>query len=205
MNDALPIAVLVSGSGTNLQAILDAAAAPGFAASVVAVISDRPDALALDRARSAGVSVETVPWPGAAHRSEFTDDLCGAAEALGAKAMVLAGFMRILSPGAMRRFPNAILNIHPALLPAFPGAHAVEDALARGVKVTGVTVHIVDEEVDHGPILHQEAVPVHPGDTADSLHERIQQVEHRMYPEVIDAFARGVITIDGSKATWARA
>lgn len=202
MNDALPIAVLVSGSGTNLQAILDAAAKPGFGARVAVVISDRPKVAALDRARAAGVPVATVPWPGAALRSSFTEELCDSAESHGAELMVLAGFMRILAPVAMRRFPDAIVNVHPALLPAFPGAHAVEDALAHGVKVSGVTVHIVDEEVDHGPIVFQEAVPVLSDDTPATLHERIQKAEHEVYPMVIDAFARGDIVVDGRIVTW---
>ncbi len=202
MTGRTPIAALASGSGTNLGAILEAAAQPGYPARVAVVISDRPGCGALQRADAAGVPGCVVAWRGAAEREAFTAELCDAADAHGAEIMVLAGFMRILAPVAIRRFPNRILNIHPALLPAFPGAHAVADALAHGVKVSGVTVHFVDEEVDHGPIVYQEAVPVLPGDTEETLHARIQAVEHAAYPRVIDAFARGLVSVDGRIVTW---
>jgi formyltetrahydrofolate-dependent phosphoribosylglycinamide formyltransferase len=197
-----PIAVLVSGSGTNLQAILDAAARPEYSARVAVVISDRPDVRALQRAESSGVPTHVVDWAGSANRREFTVAVCDAAERHGAEALILAGFMRILAPVAMDRYPQRILNTHPALLPAFPGAHAVPQALAHGVKLSGVTIHFVDEEVDHGPIIRQEAVPVVSGDTEATLQARIQAVEHRLFPEVIDAFARGALTVDGRIVTW---
>jgi phosphoribosylglycinamide formyltransferase-1 len=200
-----PIAVLVSGSGTNLQALIDASAAGDHAARIVVVISDRPGVRALDRAAAAGVPTEVVAWRGAADREAFTGELCSAAERHGARALVLAGFMRILAPNAMQRFPNAIINTHPALLPAFPGAHAVPQALAHGVKLTGVTIHFVDEEVDHGPIIYQEAVPVMPDDSEDQLQARIQAVEHRAYPMVVDAFCRNRLTIDGRTVDWEQA
>jgi phosphoribosylglycinamide formyltransferase-1 len=202
MPDRLPIAVLVSGSGTNLQAILDAAAIPGYAAEVAVVISDRAGVQALDRAQASGVTTVVVPWDDFAERHDFTVACCDAATAHGAEALVLAGFMRILAPVAVSRFPHRILNTHPALLPAFPGAHAVPQALAHGVKLTGVTIHFVDEEVDHGPIIFQEAVPVAEDDTEDSLQRRIQAIEHRRYPEVIDAFASGRLTVKGRIVTW---
>ncbi len=198
----LPIAVLVSGSGSNLQAILDAARQPGYAARVVAVISDRSGVQALDRAAGAGVPAEVVAWRAYPDRSSFTAAVCAAAERHGARALVLAGFMRILSPEAIAGFPDAILNVHPALLPAFPGAHAVRQALEHGVKVSGVTVHFVDEEVDHGPIIAQEAVPVLPGDDEAALQARIQAVEHRLYPAVVDAFAAGRLRVDGRTVVW---
>ncbi len=195
--------MLVSGSGSNLQSILDAERTqPGFAARTVAVISDRPSVAALDRARRAGVPAVVVDWSAATNRAEFTVAVCEAAEAHGAEAIVCAGFMRILAPPAIRRFPQRVINIHPALLPAFPGAHAVEEALAHGVKVTGVTVHFVDELVDHGPIIAQEAVAVLPDDTPDSLHGRLQVVEHRLYPEVIDALANGRLEVSDRIVTW---
>jgi phosphoribosylglycinamide formyltransferase 1 len=196
----LPIAVLVSGSGTNLQALMDAAAEPGYAAEVRVVISDRPGIGALQRAHAGGIATEVIRWD--ADRERCTEAVCAAAQRHGAAALVLAGFMRILSPLALDRFPGAILNIHPALLPSFPGAHAVPQALAHGVKLSGVTVHFVDEEVDHGPIIHQEAVPVEPDDDELSLNERIQWVEHRLYPQVVDAFAAGRITVDGRIVRW---
>lgn len=204
MPDRLPIVVLVSGSGTNLQAILDAAASPTYPAQVAAVISDRAGVAALERARTAGVHSEVVSWDDHADRSKFTSACCDAADAHGAAALVLAGFMRILGPEAVARFPNRILNTHPALLPAFPGAHAIPQALAHGVKLSGVTIHFVDEEVDHGPIIAQEAVPVLDGDTVDDLRRRIQKVEHRLYPEVIAAFAAGRLTVGGRTVRWDR-
>jgi phosphoribosylglycinamide formyltransferase-1 len=204
MADRFPLAVLASGSGSNLQAIIDAAAAPGYGAEVVVVISDRPGARALQRAVAAGIPTEIVPFRDYEDRSAFTAAICDAAERHGARAMVLAGFMRILSPVAMERFPDRIVNVHPALLPAFPGAHAVPEALAYGVKVTGVTVHLVDEKVDHGPIIAQETVPVLPGDTADTLHARIQLAEHELYPRVVEALARGELSVEGRIVHWSR-
>ncbi len=143
-----------------------------------------------------------VDWSEASDRDSFTAAVCDAAERCGAEALVCAGFMRILAPEAIRRFPHRVINIHPALLPAFPGAHAVEEALDHGVKVTGVTVHFVDELVDHGPIIAQEAVAVLPDDTADSLHTRLQAVEHRLYPEVVNALAEGRLEISDRIVTW---
>jgi phosphoribosylglycinamide formyltransferase-1 len=199
----LPIAVLVSGSGSNLQAIIDAAASDGdFGASIVTVIADRPGVRGLERAAAAGIPTRVVPWTGAATRWTFTAAVCDAAEQAGARALVLAGFMRILTREAVDRFPNRILNIHPALLPAFPGAHGVRDALDHGVKVTGVTVHFVDEHVDHGPIIAQRAVPVDPQDTEESLHARIQSEEHDLFPEVVKAFAHGRLRVEGRTVVW---
>ena len=192
-----PIAVLVSGNGTNLQAIIDAARVADFPAEIVAVISDRPGVRALERATAAGIPTGVVAWSDYRDRDLFTKAVCEAAEESGAAALVLAGFMRILGPEAITRFPHRIVNVHPALLPAFPGAHAVEQALEHGVKVTGVTVHFVDEEVDHGPIIAQEVVPVLPGDTVESLHRRIQEVEHRLYPDAIADLAAGLLTVEG--------
>jgi phosphoribosylglycinamide formyltransferase-1 len=200
--EGFPIAVLVSGSGTNLQALIDASSAPDHSARIVVVISDRPGVRALERAAGAGIPTEIVSWKRAPDRESFTSDLCDAAERHGARALVLAGFMRILAPNAMKRYPGGIINTHPALLPAFPGAHAVPQALAHGVKLTGVTIHFVDEEVDHGPIIYQEAVPVEPGDTEDQLQARIQAVEHRAYPMVIDAFCCDRLSIKGRTVDW---
>ncbi len=159
------------------------------------VASDRPGARALGRAEAAGVPTAVVPWTG--DREASTRSLCDVVEGAGAEGIVLAGFMRILAPDAVERFPNRILNIHPSLLPAFPGGRAVEDALAHGVTVTGVTVHFVDEQVDHGPIIAQRPVGVRAGDTVDTLHERIQAVEHELYPDVVADFAAGRLVVDG--------
>jgi phosphoribosylglycinamide formyltransferase-1 len=188
-----PIAVLVSGSGSNLQAIIDAADRSDYAAEIVVVISDRPDVKALDRAVGAGIATDVVAWSDFDSRDQFSLAVCDAAQRHGARALILAGFMRVLAPVAIDRFPNRIINIHPALLPSFPGAHAVREALAHGVTVSGVTVHFVDEEVDHGPIIYQEPVPVLPDDDEQTLHARIQEVEHRVYPEVIDALGKGTL------------
>lgn len=135
-------------------------------------------------------------------RDEFSSALAEAADETGADALILAGFMRILAPVAIGRFPNRILNIHPSLLPAFPGAHAVAQALAHGVKMTGVTVHFVDIEVDHGPIIAQRCVPVLEGDSEAVLHARIQEVEHELYPLVVSAFAAGRLEISGREVIW---
>lgn len=195
------VVVLVSGAGSNLQALLDAVRSdPDFGVEVVGVIADHSDAGGLQRAEAAGVDTLVVRWGDHASREDFTGAIVAGAKALGADALILAGFMRVLSREAVSTFP--ILNIHPALSPAFPGANAVEEALAYGVKTTGVTVHFVDEFVDHGPIIAQEAVDVEPDDTPQSLHERIRKVEHRLYPEVIRAFAKGRLRVDGRVVYW---
>jgi phosphoribosylglycinamide formyltransferase-1 len=199
----LPVAVLVSGSGSNLQALLDASADdPGFGARIAVVISDRPGIGALTRATRAGVPVEVVRWGDFRDREAFSVAVCDTAERYEARALILAGFMRILSPIAIDRYPNQVINIHPALLPAFPGAHGVPEALAHGVKVSGVTVHFVDGEVDHGPIIAQRTVPVWPDDTEETLHARIQEEEHRLLPEVVKWFAAGRLRVDGRQVIW---
>jgi len=196
-----PIVVLISGGGSNLQALLDSRF-HGVDFVVSGVISDRRGVRGLERAQSAGVEAEVVAWNEFDSRTAFTAALCNTAERFGARGLVLAGFMRILAPNAIARFPNAIINVHPALLPAFPGAHAVEHALEHGVTLTGATVHFVDEQVDHGPIIVQEAVSVEPDDDPASLHARIQSVEHRLLPDVVAAFARGALTVHGRHVRW---
>ena len=199
-----PVAVLVSGSGSNLQAIIDATSDPEYGAEVAVVISDRPGAFGLERARAAGLPALVVDWSDFDDRTSFTEAVCDAADAHRARLLVLAGFMRILAPAAVERFPDRIVNTHPALLPSFPGAHAIAEALAHGVKLTGVTIHVVDEIVDHGPIILQEPVPVGDDDEEGSIMAKIQAVEHRLYPEVVDGFARGLISIDGRRVSWDR-
>ncbi|HEU4895028.1 MAG TPA: phosphoribosylglycinamide formyltransferase [Acidimicrobiia bacterium] len=184
--------MLASGSGSNLQALLDT---PEVRPHIVLVASDRPDARALERANAHGVPTRTVPWSDHDDRDAFSAAVADVIEASGAKGVVLAGFMRVLGPSFVSRFPNRILNIHPSLLPAFPGAHAVEAALEHGVTVSGVTVHIVDEGVDTGPIVAQVPVPVEPDDTVETLHARIQMEEHRIYPEVVAAFVQGRLEV----------
>jgi phosphoribosylglycinamide formyltransferase-1 len=195
----IKFAVLASGSGTNFQALIDSAD-PAVEFSVL--ISDRQEAGALRRADAAGIPTAVAEYSDYADREAFSTAIVAAARAAEAKALVLAGFMRILSPVALDGFPDRIINIHPSLLPAFPGARAVAQALAYGAKVTGVTVHFVDEEVDHGPIIAQRAVPILDDDTVETLHERIQIEEHKLYPEVISAFARGRIEVIGREVIW---
>lgn len=166
------------------------------------LISDRADAGALRRAEAAEIPTAVVAYSEHPDREGFSIAIVEAARASGAEVLVLAGFMRVLSPVAVNAFPDRILNIHPSLLPAFPGARAVAQALAYGAKVTGVTVHFVDEEVDHGPIIAQRPVPVLDDDTVETLHERIQIEEHKLYPEVISAFARGRIEVVGREVVW---
>ncbi|HZQ26571.1 MAG TPA: phosphoribosylglycinamide formyltransferase [Acidimicrobiales bacterium] len=178
------IGVLASGSGTILAAILEA----GIPVDVVVV--DRP-CRATEIAQAAGVPAETVergPLGPTFDRLAFTDDIVDALRRHDVDTVVMAGFMTVLEKPIFDTFPGRVLNTHPALLPAFRGAHAVEEALAAQVKITGCTVHVATPEVDAGPILAQEAVPVLPGDTADSLHERIKAVERRLYPQTIKEF-----------------
>lgn len=201
--DRYPLAVLVSGGGTNLQALIDASSDPRYPAQIVVALADRPGTPGLERAEAAGVPAVVVDWGDFSDRAAFTAAVCDAAEARGAEALILAGFMRILAPEAIARFPHRIINTHPALLPSFPGAHAIPEALAYGVKLTGVTIHFVDEEVDHGPIIFQEAVPVRAGDTESSVRDRVQAVEHRAFPDVVAAFARGRISVEGRHVRWA--
>ncbi len=193
------IAVLASGSGTNLQALIDA---PDLGADIALVVSDRPDATALQRARSAGIPSVVLSWGDFGSRVEFSKAIREEVEDAAAEALVLAGFMRVLSGELVAAYNNRILNIHPSLLPAFPGANAVDQAIEHGVKVTGVTVHFVDEEVDHGPIIAQRAVPVLADDDRESLHARIQAEEHDLYPKVVSALARGEIAVEGRKVRW---
>ena len=195
----IDIGVLVSGSGSNLQALIDT---PDLGAEIQVVVSDRLGIKALDRAEQAGIPTIVLPWDDFGSRNEFSEAVADTVERAGAKLMVLAGFMRILSSEAVSRFPSRILNIHPSLLPAFPGANAVAQALAHGVKVTGVTIHVVDEEVDHGPIIAQRAVPVLPGDDVAALHARIQVQEHDLYPRVVRAFVAGEVTVVDGEVIW---
>ena len=197
-----PIAVLVSGSGSNLQAIIDAAEKPGYAAEIVVVISDRPDVKALDRAATAGIPAEVVDWSDHESRDQFSLAICDIADRHKAQALILAGFMRVLAPVAIDRFTNRIINIHPALLPSFPGANAVRESLAHGITITGVTVHFVDEQVDHGPIIYQEPVPVLADDDEGTLHARIREIEHRVYPRVVDALSCGELVVEGRRVVW---
>ena len=186
--------MLASGKGSNLQALLDD---PDVRPWVALVVSDREDSGALVRAEDAGVAAIFLDPKAHPSRADFDRALLQVLELENIDVVVLAGFMRILSGEFVRAFEGRLLNIHPALLPAFPGAHSVRDALEWGAKVTGVTVHFVDEEVDHGPIVLQEAVPIEPGDDEHSLHERIHEVEHRLYPRAVKLLGEGRVRVEG--------
>jgi phosphoribosylglycinamide formyltransferase-1 len=190
------LVVLASGTGTTLQALLDASADPGYPARVVAVATDRAGVAALRRGEAAGVPTFVVPLAEFADRGAWDAAFADAVAAYRPDLVVCAGFMRILGPAFLARFAPRIVNTHPALLPAFPGAHAVRDALAYGVRVTGATVHLVDDGVDTGPVVAQEAVPVCADDDEATLHERVKAVERRLLPEAV-ARLTGGFTLDG--------
>jgi phosphoribosylglycinamide formyltransferase-1 len=191
-------AVLCSGRGSNLQALLDAQQSGRLApAEVVVVVSDVPSAPALERARNAGVEALIVDRKMHASREAFEAAIAGALSARAVDAVVLAGFMRLIGPTLLRAFPDRVLNIHPALLPSFPGLHGARQALAHGVKVAGCTVHLVDEGTDTGPIVLQAAVPVAAGDDEASLAARILVEEHRLLPEAVRLLAAGRLRREG--------
>ena len=187
----LRVGVLASGRGSNLQAILDATRLPDFPARVVVVIADRERAMALERAAGAGVPGVFLDPKAYGDRETYDAALLACLEEHGVELVCLAGFMRILGAAFVRRLRGRLINIHPSLLPAFPGLHAQRQALHHGVKVAGATVHFVDEGVDTGPIIAQASVPVRDDDTEESLSERILVQEHRLYPDVIRRLAEG--------------
>ena len=195
------LGVLCSGRGTNLQSIIDAVENGQIPAPIGVVITDKPDVMALERAAKAGIPNIGVNRKECADKQEFEERLVKALRAHGVTLVVLAGFMRILSPYFVREFKGRIMNIHPALLPSFPGAHAHRDALAYGVKVSGVTIHFVDEGMDSGPIILQAAVPVEDDDTEDTLGARVLVQEHKLYPRAIELFLKGKLKVEGRKVT----
>lgn len=190
------LAVFVSGSGTNLQAIIDADIP---SVEIMLVFSNNPEAYALERAKKHGIPSEVIDHKGYKSREEYDRDVLSAIEPYQIELIALAGFMRILSPAFVRAYKNRIINLHPALLPSFPGINAARQALEYGVKYTGVTIHFVDEGVDTGPIILQSVVPVHDDDTENTLLERIHEIEHRIYPQAIDLVAGGKISIEGRR------
>ena len=192
------VAVLISGSGSNLQAILDAAAAPDYPAEVALVLSNKADAFGLERARRAGVPTDVLSHRGLA-REAYDAALVERLQAAGVQWVCLAGFMRIVTPVLLGAFPGRVLNIHPALLPAFPGLHGQAQAFDAGVRVAGATVHLVDEGTDTGPIIAQGVVPVLPDDDADRLAARILTVEHRLYPMALRWAAEGRLHVEGRR------
>ena len=196
---SLALGVLASGRGSNLQAILEACAGPGFPAHVAVVVSDRELAPALERARAAGVEALWVNPKDFGDRETYDRTLVQELERRRVGLVCHAGWMRILSPVYVRAFAGRALNVHPSLLPAFPGLHAQRQALDHGARVAGATVHFVDEGVDTGPIVLQAAVPVEPADTEDTLAARILIEEHRIYPAAIRLFAQGRLRIEGRR------
>ncbi|AMV72631.1 phosphoribosylglycinamide formyltransferase [Desulfuromonas carbonis] len=199
MAGSMRISVLASGGGTNLQALIDHAAAGSLGADIGLVLSNNPQAGALERARKAGIATCCIDHRQFAGREEFDRAVVAALEDAGTGLVVLAGFMRILSPVFIDAFPGRIMNIHPALLPAFPGLHVQRKAIEYGARFAGCTVHFVDGGVDTGPIIIQAVVPVHEDDSEATLAARILEQEHRIYPEAIRLFAAGRLQIDGRK------
>jgi phosphoribosylglycinamide formyltransferase-1 len=195
------VVVLVSGSGTNLQALLDASADPEYGATVVAVGSEKPAVQGLARAEAAGVETFVVPFADFPVRGQWDEALAKALASYEPDLVVLAGFMRLVGAPVLDRFPGRLVNTHPALLPSFPGAHGVRDALAYGVKVTGVSVILVDSGVDTGPIVAQAAVPVLDGDDEATLHERIKVEERALLVDTVGRLARLGYTLEGRKVT----
>lgn len=193
------IVILISGRGSNMEAIVQRAAAQGWPATVAAVISNRPDAKGLDFARGRGIATAVVDHKAHATREAFDAALAEAIDAHAPDLVVLAGFMRILGVGFVRRYEGRLLNIHPSLLPAFPGLHTHRRALEAGCKLAGATVHFVTPELDHGPIVMQSAVPVLPGDDEDALAARVLATEHVIYPLAVRWFVEGRLRLAGSR------
>lgn len=197
--EPLKVAVLLSGSGTNLQAIIDAIAAGELPVDVVQVVSSRPGVAGIGRAEAAGIPVLVMDPADYARPEQADARIADALRGAGAEYVIMAGYMRKVTPVLLDAFPDRVVNLHPALLPSFKGAHAIDDAWAAGVKVTGVTVHFANEEYDKGPIIAQQPVEVREDDTRESLEERIHAVEHKIYPAVLRALAEGRVTVGADR------
>ena len=193
------LGILCSGRGSNLQSIIENIESGNINAEIKIVLTDKPNAMALSRASDAGIKAVCVNRKEFETREAFEEALIKELKAANVTLVILAGFMRLLSPLFVRAYEGRIMNIHPALLPSFQGAHAHRDVLAYGVKVSGCTVHFVDEGMDSGPIILQEVVPVLEGDTEETLAARVLKVEHRIYPEAIRLFAEGKLKVEGRK------
>ena len=202
MTTPLKIGVLVSGSGTNLQAIIDAIADEALPVEIVTVVSSRPDAYGIERAQAAGIPTLVM------NRTLYADPLAAdqrivdALQAAGAQYVVMAGYMRKCTPVMLEAFKDRVINLHPALLPSFKGAHAIQDAFDAGVKVTGVTVHLANEDYDKGPIIAQRPVVIRSNDTVDDVEARIHQTEHLLYPEVLRVIAEGRMTVGQDRKVY---
>lgn len=193
----LPIAVLISGSGSNLQALIDACKDEQFPATIVMVFSNKDSAYGLTRARNAGIPTQVLSHKAFPSREAFDEAMHDILAASGAELLCMAGFMRLLTVGFVQKWHNRLINIHPSLLPSFKGLHAQEQALQAGVKIAGCTVHFVREAMDSGPIIIQGAVPVRSQDTTESLTANILKVEHQCYPKAVKMLAEKTLRIEG--------
>lgn len=193
------LGVLISGSGTNLQAIIDSSERGDLPAEVVCVISNKADAFGLERARKHGIAAIHLDHRSFSGRNEYDSALVNTLQEFNVDLVILAGFMRIVTPVLLDAFPNRVMNIHPALLPSFPGLDAQKQAIEYGAKLSGCTVHFVDAGTDTGPIILQTAVPILEDDTDESLAERIHHEEHKLYPAAIQLFAEGRLKVDGRR------
>lgn len=195
MSEPLKIGVLLSGSGTNLQAIIDRIADSSLNASIELVVSSRPSAYGLKRAEAAGLQTLTLSKEMYADPEQADEIIAAELKSRGCEYVIMAGYMRMVHAPLLAAYPNRVVNLHPALLPSFRGAHAIADAYERGVKVTGVTVHFANEEYDKGPIIAQRALAVEEGWSVDELEEHIHAIEHELYPEVIGWLADGRVHV----------
>ena len=195
MSEPLKIGVLLSGSGTNLQAIIDRIADGSLNASIELVVSSRPSAYGLKRAEAAGLQTLTLSKEMYADPEQADEIIAAELKSLGCEYVIMAGYMRMVHAPLLAAYPNRVVNLHPALLPSFRGAHAIADAYERGVKVTGVTVHFANEEYDKGPIIAQRALSVEEGWDVDTLEAHIHEIEHKLYPEVIGWLADGRVHV----------
>jgi phosphoribosylglycinamide formyltransferase-1 len=199
MTRQVPLGVLVSGGGTNLQAIIDAIEEKRLDAAIRVVVSNRNDAFGLTRAKNHNIPTAVLDHKNFSSREAYDEAIVAILKERGVELVVLAGFMRLLSPVLVQAYSNRIMNIHPALLPAFPGLHGQKQAVEHGVRVAGCTVHFVNEECDQGPIIIQSVVPAYPEDTEESLSARILKQEHRIYPKAIQLYAEGRLRVVGRK------
>lgn len=195
------IAIFASGRGTNFAALVRAKKRRVFKADIALLVCDQPKAGVIAKAKRAGIKVALVKRQDFASKEDFEKKIFQHLEENKIDLIIMAGFMRMLSSEFIRRYKDRIINIHPALLPSFKGAHAIKDAFDYGVKATGVTVHFVDEEMDHGPIILQQALKVEERDTLESLEAKIHKIEHRLYPEAVRLFVEGRLKIEGRKVS----
>jgi phosphoribosylglycinamide formyltransferase-1 len=193
---SLPIAVLISGGGSNLQALIDRIEQGALQAQIQVVVSNVPGVKGLERAAARGIAIRVLARSDYASRKAHDQAIIRTLQDFGVQAVCLAGYMRLVSREFVQSFPHRILNIHPSLLPSFPGLHAQKQAAEYGVRLSGATVHFVDQELDHGPVVIQAAVPVYPDDDQETAAERILTIEHRIYPQAVQWMAEGRLRID---------